>query len=119
MLAITKEFRFDAAHSLPHYPEGHPNRRMHGHSFRCVVTLEGAADPATGLLRDLDAVEAAVAVVRARLDHHVLNEIEGLGAPTLENLAQFIFAALKPALPELAAVTVIRDSYGQTCTWRP
>ena len=118
MLSITKEFRFDAAHFLPTAPKGHPNSRMHGHSFVCAVTLEGAPDPVTGLIRDFADIDAAVADVRDRLDHHMLNEISGLELPTLERMSQFIFSALSQKLPELASVTVRRDSLGESCTFR-
>jgi 6-pyruvoyltetrahydropterin/6-carboxytetrahydropterin synthase len=118
VISISKEFRFDAAHFLPTAPKGHPNARMHGHSFTAVLTLEGDADAAHGWVRDFAEVERAVADLRALLDHHVLNEIKGLETPTLERIALFIFDALKAALPELAGVTVRRDSLGESCTYR-
>ncbi len=118
MISIAKEFRFDAAHFLPTAEKGNPNSRMHGHSFVAVVTLEGVPDPTTGWLRDFGEVDDAIADLRARLDHHTLNEIEGLELPTLERLARFIFEALKAPLRELAAVTVRRDSLGEACTYR-
>jgi 6-pyruvoyltetrahydropterin/6-carboxytetrahydropterin synthase len=117
-LSITKEFRFDAAHFLPTARPGHPNARMHGHSFVAAVTLEGAADPANGWVRDFAEVERAVADLRARLDHHLLNEVKGLELPTLERIARFIFDELKPELPQIAAVTVRRDSLGESCIYR-
>lgn len=118
MISISKEFRFDAAHFLPTAAHGHPNARMHGHSFVAVVTLEGIADTAHGWVRDFAEVEGAVGDLRARLDHHVLNEIKGLETPTIERIARFIFDDLKMTLPELAAVTVRRDSLGESCTYR-
>ncbi len=117
-LSITKEFRFDAAHFLPTAPPGHPNARMHGHSFAVAVTLEGAIDPVKGWIRSFADVETAIAGLRDRLDHHLLNEIKGLELPTLERLARYIFDELKPALPEVAAVTVRRDSLGESSTYR-
>ena len=118
MISITKEFRFDAAHFLPTAEKGHPNSRMHGHSFAVEVTLEGKPDPAKGWIRDFAEVDAAIAATRERLDHHTLNEIKGLEQPTLENIARFIFASIKTPLPELTAVTVRRDSLGESCTYR-
>jgi 6-pyruvoyltetrahydropterin/6-carboxytetrahydropterin synthase len=91
---------------------------MHGHSFAVVVTLEGVANPAKGWIRDFADVERAVADLRARLDHHLLNEIKGLELPTLERIARFIFDELKAPLPEIASVTVRRDSLGESCTYR-
>ncbi len=118
MITISKDFRFDAAHFLPTAEKGHPNARMHGHSFTAQVTLEGKPDATHGWVRDFAEVDAAIAAVRERLDHHLLNEIKGLEQPTLENMARFIFASLKPKLPELTTVTVRRDSLGESCTYR-
>src|SRR5262249_8241180 len=118
MISISKEFRFDAAHFLPTAEKGHPNARMHGHSFSAQVTLEGKPDPTHGWVRDFAEIEAAIADIRERLDHHLLNEIKGLEQPTLENMARFIFMALKQPLPELIAVTVRRDSLGESCTYK-
>jgi len=118
VISISKEFRFDAAHFLPSAEKGHPNGRLHGHSFAALATLEGLPDATSGWIRDFAEVDAAIADVRSRLDHHLLNEIKGLERPTLETLARFIFDALKRALPELAAVTVRRDSLGEACTYR-
>ena len=47
---LTHAFTFEAAHRLPQAPEGHKCRRLHGHSFRVEVTVEGPVDPATGWL---------------------------------------------------------------------
>ena len=117
-LSITKEFRFDAAHFLPTAPKGHPNSRMHGHSFAVAVTLEGAPDPVKGWIRSFAEVDDAVADLRDRLDHHLLNEIKGLELPTLERLAHYIFDELKTKLPEIASVTVSRHSLGESATYR-
>lgn len=117
VIEISKSFLFDAAHFLPHAPKGHPNSRMHGHSFQVVVTLRGEPDASKGWVRDLGDVAHAVEDVREALDHHTLNEIEGLSVPTLERLSAWIYAKLKPTLPELARVTVRRDSLGESCTF--
>ena len=90
---ISQEFGFDAAHYLGNgAPE---NRRLHGHSFYAEVTLRGEADPATGFLRDFGEVDRALKAIREELDHRLLNEIEALGIPTLENLARYIYARAK------------------------
>ena len=114
---MTKEFFFDAAHYLPTAPKGHPNARVHGHSFSVAVTLEGEMDPAFGWIRSFAEVDEAIAALRARLDHHLLNEIPGLDVPTMERLALFVFDALASALPEITEVTVRRDSQRESCTY--
>jgi 6-pyruvoyltetrahydropterin/6-carboxytetrahydropterin synthase len=112
---ITQQFTFDAAHHLG--AGAGENRRIHGHSFYVDVTLRGEPDPATGFLRDFGQVEAALKAVRDMLDHRLLNEVEGLGAPTLENLARFIYARAKATLPQVARVKIARPSYGQSCAY--
>ena len=119
MFELSKQFRFDAAHFLPTAPEGHPYRRLHGHSFTVEVAISGTPDPEQGWIVDFAIVEAKLQELRERLDHRLLNEIEGLTLPTLERRAAWIFAALAPALPGLARVTIRRASSGEACTYRP
>jgi len=115
MIELTQEFGFDAAH---HLGQGAPeNRRLHGHSFYVEVTLRGEPDAKTGFLRDLGEIKTVLEAIRETLDHRLLNEVEGLGNPTLENLARFIFTAAKRALPEVSRVKIRRPSYGQSCVY--
>src|SRR5262247_706208 len=95
---LTKSFGFEAAHDLPTFPEGHKCRRLHGHSFRFDVIVEGAVDAAKGYLIDYGDIKAAVEPILKRLDHRYLNEIEGLENPTSEVLAKWLWDRLKPSL---------------------
>lgn len=116
MIEITQQFGFDAAH----YLEGAPsdaNRRLHGHSFFAEVTLKGEPDPTKGWVRDFNEVNAALAAIRDKLDHSLLNEIVEIGQPTLENLARYIFLQAKRKLPEVARVKLTRPSVGQSCVY--
>ena len=110
---LVKEYRFEAAHRLPRLPDGHKCKRLHGHSFRFEVRLAGDVDRQTGFLIDFWDVDAAVAPLLERLDHHYLNEVEGLENPTSEILAAWIYQQLRPRLPQLEAVTV-----SETCDSR-
>ncbi len=105
-MKITQAFRFEAAHSLPRVKATHPCRRLHGHSYRIELQLEGPVDPETGFLIDFFEVEASFAPLLKELDHYYLNEIAGLENPTAENIAIWIWDRVKPALPSLAAVRV-------------
>lgn len=116
---IVKEFAFDAAHFLPTAADGHAYRRMHGHSFSAEVALGGKPDPVSGWLVDFAVIEAALAALRERLDHRLLNEIGGLDIPTLEHLAAWIYHELEARLPAITRVTVRRQSCGESCTYRP
>ena len=103
---LTRDFTFEAAHLLPNAPEGHKCRRLHGHSFRVEVTVEGEVDPRTGWFLDYGVIKDAVEPLRRQLDHYYLNEVAGLENATSENLAGWLWTRLKPALPSLARITV-------------
>ncbi|MEO7993226.1 MAG: 6-carboxytetrahydropterin synthase QueD [bacterium] len=110
---ITKSFTFEAAHRLPHVPEGHKCARLHGHSYRVEIALTGTVDPATGWQTDFAAIKAACGPVRDQLDHYYLNDIAGLENPTAEVIAAWIWDRLAPVLPLLSRVTI-----HETCTAR-
>lgn len=110
---LVRKFTFEAAHRLPNVPPDHKCRRLHGHSFKVVLICEGDIDPATGWLIDFGELKAAFAPLLERLDHHYLNEIEGLENPTSENLARWIWHRIKPIVPCLAQVNI-----AETCTSR-
>ena len=115
MMEISQEFGFDAAHYLGNGAA--ENRRLHGHSFYAEVVLRGEPNPATGFLRDFGEIDAALKAIRETLDHRLLNEIEELGIPTLENLAKYIYIRAKATLPEVVRVKLRRPSYNQTCMY--
>ncbi len=114
---IYKDFTFEAAHFLPSAPAGHPNARIHGHSFHVRVTVQGEPDAETGLLFHFDDLEAAVHECRRALDHNFLNEIDGLSTPTLERIAAWIWNRLANRVPGLAEVHVSRPSCGEGCIY--
>jgi 6-pyruvoyltetrahydropterin/6-carboxytetrahydropterin synthase len=117
-MEVSYRFGFDAAHHFDNFPDGHKYRGLHGHSFQVEVALEGEPDPRTGFVADLGEVERECMRVREALDHRMLNEIEGLAKPSLENLCVWIWGALAPPFPNLARVTVRRDSSGQSCSYK-
>jgi len=114
---LSKTFRFEAAHDLPTFPDGHKCRRLHGHSFRFDLIVEGDVDPAKGYLIDYGDIKKAAEPLVKRLDHYYLNQIEGLENSTSENLARWIYDRLKPALPLLAAV-VVHETCSSTAEYR-
>jgi 6-pyruvoyltetrahydropterin/6-carboxytetrahydropterin synthase len=114
---IFKEFTFEAAHRLPYVPDGHKCARLHGHSFRAEIHVRGEVDPATGWILDFAEIKSAFKPLHAQLDHHYLNEIEGLENPTSENIARWIWEKLKPTLPDLARV-VVRETCTSGCVYQ-
>lgn len=105
-MKITQAFSFEAAHRLPLVPPTHRCHRMHGHSYRVEIRLQGPIDPATGFVIDFFDVEREFAPLLAALDHACLNDIDGLENPTAENIALWIWERIKPALPTTSAVVV-------------
>lgn len=110
-MQLFKEFRIEAAHLLPNLPENHKCRRLHGHSFRILVKIEGDVEPVQGWVMDFADISRAFQPIFNELDHHYLNEIAGLENPTSENLARWIWRKLKPGLPSLFSVQI-----KETCT---
>jgi 6-pyruvoyltetrahydropterin/6-carboxytetrahydropterin synthase len=110
---LVKSFGFEAAHRLPRLPESHKCFRLHGHSFRADLHVEGPIQPETGWFIDYAEIKEAFDPLHRILDHNYLNEVEGLENPTSENLAVWIWQRLKPALPSLVRVVV-----HETCTAR-
>ncbi|HZJ11048.1 MAG TPA: 6-carboxytetrahydropterin synthase [Methyloceanibacter sp.] len=117
-MRIYKEFTFEAAHFLPSAPPGHPNARVHGHSFRVRVAVDGEPDEKSGILVHFDDLEHAVADAREALDHRLLNEVEGLALPTLERIAMWLWDRLHNRLPGLGEIEVARDSCHEGCVYR-
>lgn len=116
-MELSYRFGFDAAHHFAHFPPGHPNHGVHGHSFQVEVAVRGEPDPRTGFIVDFAELEHACAELRRALDHRVLNDVDGLERPSLENLCSWIWRRLAPRLSSLARVTVRRDSSGQSCAY--
>jgi 6-pyruvoyltetrahydropterin/6-carboxytetrahydropterin synthase len=117
MMELSRTFGFEAAHHLPHAPEGHKCRRLHGHSFRVTVHVAGDVVPVAGWVMDFADITAAWQPVHDALDHRCLNEVPGLENPTSELLAMWIWERLSGALPGLAAVEVA-ETCSSRCTYR-
>lgn len=110
-VSLTKTIDFESAHWLPTFPDGHKCRRLHGHSFRVDVVVEGEVDPAKGYLVDFGDIKRVLDPLKERLDHRLLNEIEGLENPTAEMLAKWVYDHVRGELP-LVSVVRVRE----TCT---
>ena len=116
-MEIFKDFTFEAAHRLPKVPAGHKCARLHGHSFQVSVHVDGVVGAQTGWVLDFADLTDAMDPLLERLDHHYLNEIEGLENPTSELLARWIWERLTPALPGLSQV-VVRETCNAGCVYR-
>ncbi len=112
---ITKAVTFEAAHFMGAKPEGHPYRNVHGHSFRLEVTVAGTVKPGEEWVQDFSDLTAILAATAQKLDHRLLNEIDGLSVPTLERICVWAANDLRAALPGLKRVELARPSLDERC----
>jgi len=115
-MEIFREFTFDAAHRLDHLPPGHKCARLHGHTYRLTVYLDGPLDPTMGWVVDFAEVKRLTQRVLEPLDHHLLNDVPGLEQPTTERIAMWVWDRLKPELPQLSKV-VLWENANSGCTY--
>lgn len=114
---LSKEFTFEAAHTLPTLPEGHKCRQMHGHTFRLKITVEGEVDEAIGWVYDHKRISDTMKPLIEQLDHSYLNDVHGLESPTIERLAGWFWRRLECDLPGLAEIEVYETPIS-SCVFR-
>lgn len=115
-MEIFKEFTIEAAHRLPNVPEGHKCSRLHGHSFKIEIYVSGEIGADSGWVMDFADIKHAFQPLYEQLDHHYMNEIEGLENPTSENLARWIWQKLIRDLLQLSKV-VVRETCTSGCVY--
>ena len=83
---------------------------MHGHTFNITIYLDGPINEKTGFVMDFFDLDKVVEKeVINKIDHMVLNDIEGLKNPSSENLSIFIWDTLVSKIDYLSKVTVSED----------
>lgn len=98
MIRISATYSFEAAHHLPLLPNGHKCKRMHGHNYRLDVSVTGELDE-RGFVLDYAELDAAVQPLVDKVDHRLLNDIEGLENPTSEVIALWFKSKILHKLP--------------------
>jgi len=111
MIALTRRYRFPAAHVLRHPGlSDADNARIygkcanpagHGHDYGLEITVTGEVDPVSGQIVERDRLDALVAErVLDRFGHSLLNQDPAFAerVPTAENIALATFAELAPAI---------------------
>lgn len=119
MIQISKSFNFDAAHRLPNVPDGHKCGRMHGHTYVVELILRGEVDKRMGWFVDYADIAAAWEPLHAVLDHHTLNEIDGLDNPTTEVLVGWLWERLRrdPRVGKHLATVKVYESSSTWCSY--
>lgn len=116
-MEIRRDFQFEAAHHLPHVPENHKCRRLHGHSYKVSVWIKGEPDQHMGWVMDFGEIKEKVSPIIEQLDHRYLNDIEGLENPTSELLCMWLYRAIAKVLPQLHAVE-IHETCQTSCLYK-
>ena len=117
IMELKQHFQIESARFLPNLEPGHPCSRMHGHSFKIILTLKGPVDPKVGWVMDYHVITKVMEPILKKLDHRVLNEVEGLSNPTSELLAKWIFDHVIKEIPLLTAVN-ISETPNTECIYR-
>lgn len=94
---LAKQYSFSASHFLPKVVDGHPCKRLHGHNYIVEIEYRGEIGP-SGFAGDIDfaIMDDGMRELISILDHHHLNDIEGLENPTAENIAVWILKRFTP-----------------------
>ena len=103
-MQIFKKFTFDSAHSLPHVPDGHKCKNVHGHTYHLTLFLESDIDPEMGWVMDFADVKEIMDPLMKQIDHKYLNDVDGLENPTCEIFAKWIWDRLIGTLPQLKKI---------------
>ena len=137
-MEISKDFEFEAAHSLPHLPYTHKCHNLHGHSYKLRVTCTGEVDPELGWVIDYADISKIVNGIITAIDHTNIDvlfnvpprpEFTDTGVPrvktdhktkpsTAENLAIWFYKQLKPTLPSVVAIE-IKETASSNVVYRP
>lgn len=117
MYTLTKEFRFEASHQLPHH-DG-KCARLHGHSWRLIVAVTGeelcTEGSKSGMLLDYARMKTVVQpLVDEYLDHWHLNDRLQIESPTSERIARWVYTELVSRFAEPVSLAWVE--IGETCT---
>ncbi len=108
-MRVSCEFHYDSAHYLTEVPDGHKCARLHGHTYRLIVAVDGPVR-ADGFVVDFADVKAAVVPLISQLDHYLLNDIPGLENPTVEIQLQWLWERIGLPLAELTLFEGLTNS---------
>ena len=106
MFEVTIEETFAAGHALRNYKGKCEN--VHGHNYRCEVSLAGEDLDEAGLLVDFVELKKVVHAVIDRMDHQWLNDLPPFDKlnPSAENMARHIFEEVEAGLPARPGVEI-------------
>ena len=123
MFEVTIEESFAAGHALRNYRGKCEN--VHGHNYRCQVTVSGPGLNSIGLLVDFVELKKVVHAVLDRLDHQWLNDFPPFDVlnPSAENMAKYIYDEVSAGLKDRNGVRIgavrLWETDTASATYRP
>ena len=116
MFEVTIEETFAAGHALRNYRGKCEN--VHGHNYRCQVSLAGEELDSVGLLVDFVELKRVVHAVLDRMDHQWLNDFPPFDKlnPSAENMARYIYDEVAAGLQGRNGVRISQVRLWETDT---
>lgn len=115
---IWKEQRFESALRLSQAPEGDKRRRLHGHSYLLRLHLTAPLDPVMCWTIDYGDVKELFKPTYKALDHHLLDELEGLDNSDPASICRWIRESVGDDLPQLDRIDLLQTpGCGAILSW--
>lgn len=116
---IWKEATLDSAVRLEQAPAGDPRRRLHGHTYRLRLHLDGTLDAVLGWAIDFGDVKERFRPLFERLDHQPMFALPGLAHADCASLTRWIRSEAEPLLPQLCRIDLEQTpGHGVMLAWR-
>ncbi|MDX1454037.1 MAG: 6-carboxytetrahydropterin synthase [Gammaproteobacteria bacterium] len=114
---IWKERRFESALRLD-LPKDDQRSALHGHSYLVRLHLNAPLDDVLGWTVDYGDVKTAFEPAYRQLDHHLLNDLEGMGSPTPRAVLRWMRQQTQEALPAMDRIDLFEtDDCGTMLSW--
>ena len=115
---IWKEQRFESALQLADAPEGDNRRRLHGHSYLIRLHLTAPLDPVMGWTVDYGDVKEIFKPIYKALDHHRLDELNGLAQTDPASICRWVRMEFGNSLPQLDRIDLYQTpGCGAILSW--
>ena len=105
-MIVYREYYINSARFLPNLKASHICSNLHGHTYNIKVSVKGDVDSASGFVIDVFEIDKYFKKVHKEIDHKLLNEIEGLGNPTSENICIFVWNRLIQYISNLHEIEI-------------
>ena len=109
-MKIFRTYTVHAARFIPTLESKHPCSKMHGHTFKIIIELDGSINKDTGFIMDFYDLDVIInEKIIKKIDHKVLNDIKGLENPSSEFISIWVWKQLIKDIPDLSQVIISED----------